>query len=74
MGNHGKLVNILMKLHFIEVSQRSIKQIRERIERYEKSNLDLVSKWPKGIPEWLQKEILDIDTKISELKWIIYND
>jgi hypothetical protein len=74
MGKHGKLVNILMKLHFIEVSQRSIKQIRERIEYYEKRNLDLVSKWLKGIPEWLQKEILDIDTKISELNWIIYND
>ncbi|MGB7954458.1 MAG: hypothetical protein WCF23_10785 [Candidatus Nitrosopolaris sp.] len=61
-------------MHFIEDSQRSVKEIRERIEYYEKRNLDLVSKWPNGIPEWVQKEILDIDTKISELKWTIYDD
>jgi hypothetical protein len=74
MSKHDKLVNALRKLHFIEESQRSIKEIRRQIERYEKSNLDLVSKWPNGIPEWVQKEILDIDTKISELKWTIYDD
>jgi hypothetical protein len=74
MSKHGKLVNALRKLHFIEESQRSIKEIRQQIERYEKRNLDLVSKWPNGIPEWVQKEILDIDTKISELKWTIYDD
>ena len=74
MSKHGKLVNILMKMHFIEDSQRSIKEIRQQIERYEKSNLDLVSKWPNEIPEWVQKEIYDIDTKISELKWTIYDD
>jgi hypothetical protein len=74
MSKHGKLVNALRKLHFIEESQRSIKEIRQQIERYEKRNLDLVSIWPNGIPEWVQKEILDIDTKISELKWTIYDD
>jgi hypothetical protein len=37
-----------MKLHFVEDSQRSIKEIRQQIERYEKSNLDLASKWPNG--------------------------
>ena len=63
-----------MKLRLIEDSQRSIKEIRERIEHYEKRNLELVSKWPNGIPEWVQKEIYDIDTKISELKWTIYDD
>ena len=73
MSKHGKLVSVLMKLHFIEDSQRSIKQIRERIEHYEKRNLEHVSKWSNGIPEWVQKEILDIDTKISELKWTIYD-
>jgi hypothetical protein len=72
MSKHGKLVNILMKLHFIEDSQRSIKEIRQQIERYEKSNLELVSKWPNGMP--VQKEIYDIDTKTSELKWTIYDD
>jgi hypothetical protein len=56
MSKHGKLVNVLMKLHFIEDSQRSIKEIRQQIERYETSNLDLVSKWPNGIPEWAQNE------------------
>jgi hypothetical protein len=54
MSKHGKLVNILMKLHFIEDSQRSNKEIRQQIERYEKSNLELVSEWPNGIPEWVQ--------------------
>ncbi len=63
-----------MKLHFIEDSQRSIKEIRQQIERYEKSNLDLVSKWPNGMPDWAQKEKYNIDTKISELKWTIYDD
>jgi hypothetical protein len=61
-------------LHFIEDSQRSIKEIRQQVERYEKSNLDLVSKWPNEIPEWVQKEIYDIETKIRELKWTIYDD
>jgi hypothetical protein len=61
-----------MKLHFIEDSQRSIKEIRKQIERYEKRNLELVSKWPNGMP--VQKEIYDIDTKTSELKWTIYDD
>jgi hypothetical protein len=60
---------LLMKLHLIEDSQRSIKQIREWIEHYKKRNLDLVSKWPNGIPEWVQKEINASDNKISELKW-----
>jgi len=63
-----------MKLHFIEDSQRSVKAIRERIEHHEKRNLELVSKWPNGIPEWVQKEIYYIDTKIRELKWTIYDD
>ena len=58
MSKHGKLVNVLMKLHFIEDSQRSIKEIRQQIERYEKSNLDLVSKWPNGMPEWARNEPL----------------
>lgn len=74
MSEHGKLVNVLMKLHFLEDKQRSVKEIRRQIERCEKRNLDLISKWPNGIPEWVQKEILDIDTKISELKWTIYDD
>ena len=63
-----------MKLHFIEDSQRSIKEIREQIERYEKSNLDLVSKWPNGMPELARNEKYNIDTKIRELKWTIYDD
>ncbi len=74
MSKHGKLVNILMKMHFIEDSQRSIKEIRQQIERYEKSNLDLVSKWPNGMPDWAQNEKYNIDTKIRELKWTIYDD
>ncbi|MFZ0895400.1 MAG: hypothetical protein WAZ77_12955 [Candidatus Nitrosopolaris sp.] len=74
MSKHGKLVNLLMKLHFIEDSQRTIKEIRQQIERYEKRNLDLVSKWPNGMPEWARNEKYNIDTKISELKWTIYDD
>jgi hypothetical protein len=74
MSKHGKLVNVLMKLHFIEDSQRSIKEIRQEIERYEKSNLDLVSKWPEGMPEWARNEIYNTDIKIEALKWTIYDD
>ena len=74
MSEHGKLVNALRKLHFIEESQRSIKEIRQQIERYEKRNLDLVSKWPNGMPDWAQNEKYNIDTKIRELKWTIYDD
>jgi hypothetical protein len=46
MSKHGKLVNVLMKFRLIEDSQRSIKQIQERIEHYENRNLELASKWP----------------------------
>ena len=74
MSKHGKLVNVLLKLHFIEDSQRSIKEIKEQIKHYEKSNLELVSKWPNGMPDWAQNEIYNIDTKIRELKWTIYDD
>jgi hypothetical protein len=52
----GKLINVLMKLHFLEVSQRSVKEIRHQIERYELRNLELVSKWPNGMPEWARNE------------------
>jgi hypothetical protein len=74
MSKRGKLVNVLMKLHFIEDSQRSIKEIRQQIQRYEKRNLDLASKWPNVIPEWVRNEKYNIDAKISELKWTIYDD
>ena len=74
MSKHGKLVNVLLKLHLVEDSQRSVKAIRERIEHYEKRKLDLVSKWPEGMPEYVQKEINALDNKISELKWTIYDD
>jgi len=63
-----------MKMHFIEDSQRSVKEIRRRIEYYEKRNLDLASKWPNELPEWVQNEKDNTDIKISELKWIIYDD
>jgi len=74
MSKKVKLVNVLMKLHFIEDSQRSIREIRQQMECYEKGNLDLVSKWPNGMPEWAQKEIMNVDTKIRELKWTTYDD
>jgi hypothetical protein len=74
MRKLGKLVNVLMKLHFIEDSQKSVKEIRRRIEHYEKRKLDLVSKWPNGIREWALNEKYNIDIKISELKWTIYDD
>ena len=74
MSKHGKLVNLLLKLHFIEDAQRSFKEIRKQIERYEKRNLDLVSKWPNGVPEWARNEKYSIDAKINELKWTIYDD
>jgi len=73
MSKHDKLVNVLHKLYFLEYKTRSFKEIRERIEYYEKRNLNLASKWPNEIPESVHKEIYDIDTKISELKWTIYD-
>ncbi len=63
-----------MKMQFIEDSQRSVKEIRDRIERYEKRNLDLASKWPNGIPEWARNERYKIDIKTKALKWTIYDD
>ena len=63
-----------MKLHLIEDSQRSIREIRQQIEHYEMRNLEIVSKWPKCMPDWAQNEKHNIDTKISELKWTIYDD
>ena len=74
MSKHGKLVNILLKLHFIEDSQRNVQEIRQQIERYEKRKLDRVSKWANSMPEWVRKEINALDNKISELKWTIYDD
>jgi len=74
MSKHGKLVNVLMKLHFIEDSQRSVKEIRQQIEAYEKRNLELVSKWPNGMPDSARNEKYNINTKIRELKWTIYDD
>jgi hypothetical protein len=74
MSKHNKLDTVLRKLYFIEDAQRSIKEILKRIEYYEKRNLDLVSKWPNGMPEWALNEKYNIDTKISELKWTIYDD
>jgi hypothetical protein len=63
-----------MKLHFIEDSQRSVQEIRRRIEHHEMRNLEVVSEWPNGMPEWAQDEKCTIDTKIIELKWTIYDD
>jgi len=74
MSKYGKLETVARKLYLIEDGQRSIKEIRKRIEYYEKRNLDLASKWPNGIPEGVQKEIYDIDTKIRELKWTVYDE
>ena len=74
MSKHGKLVNILLKLHFIEDSQRNVQEIRQQIDRYEKTKLDRVSKWANSMPEWVRKEINALDNKISELKWTIYDD
>jgi len=51
-----------------------IKEIRQQIEHYEKRNLELVSKWPNGMTEWIGNEKYNLDTKIRELKWTIYDD
>jgi hypothetical protein len=74
MSEHSKLVTVLLKLHLIEDSQRSIKEIRQQIECYEKRKLELVSKWPNGIPDWARNEKYNIDTKIRELKWTVYDE
>jgi len=74
MSKHERLETVLRKLYFIEDAQRSVKEIRKQIERYEMRNLELVSKWPNGMPEWARNEKHNIDNKISELKWTIYDD
>ena len=63
-----------MKLQFIEDSQRNVQEIRRQIERSEKRNLELVSEWPNGMPEWARNERYEIDIKIKALKWTIYDD
>ena len=74
MSKHDKLVNVLHKLYFLEYKTRSFKEMRKRIEYYEKRNLELVSKWPNGMPEWARDEKYNTDLKIIELKWTIYDD
>ncbi len=74
MSKHGKLETVLRRLYLIEDAQRSVKEIRKRIECYKKRNRELVSKWPNGMPEWAQNEKNNVDTKIRELKWTIYDD
>jgi hypothetical protein len=74
MNKHGKLVNALIKLRFVEESQRSIKEIGKQIEYYKERNLDLVSKWAEGMPEYVQAEIENTDIKIKALKWTVYDD
>jgi hypothetical protein len=74
MGKHDKLMNVLLKLHFLEDKQRSIKEIQKQIEYYEKRNLEIVSKWPEGMPEFAQTEIKNTDIKIKALKWTVYDD
>jgi len=69
MSKHERLQTVLRKLYFVEDAQRSVKEIRKQIERYEKRNLELVSEWPNGIPQWARNEKYNVDTKIRELKW-----
>ncbi len=57
-----------MKLHFIEDSQRGVKEIRRRIEHYEKRNVDLVSKWQNGMPEWVHNEIVQHRNQNQRIK------
>ena len=43
MSKHGKLVNVLHKIYFLEYKTRGFKEIDKQIEYYEKRNLELVS-------------------------------
>ena len=74
MSKNDILLNVLHKIYLLEYKTRSFKEIQKRIEYHEKRNLELVSKWPNGIPDWVQKEIYGLETKIRELKWTIYDD
>ena len=67
-------------MYYIKYTFQSTKQ--EASKKFENGwnimkggrNLELASKWPNGIPEGVQKEIYDIDTKIRELNWTTYDD
>jgi hypothetical protein len=75
MSNHSKFVNALMKSHLVEEKQRSIKEIRRKIEDYEKENLELISQYWPSSPEYKQKQqINDNDLRIKALKWTIYDE
>ena len=39
------------------------------IEHYEKRNLEIVSKWPNGIPESVRKEINAFDSSVAEFTY-----
>jgi hypothetical protein len=77
MSKHGKLVNILLKLHFIEDSQRSISEIKQQIKDYEKKNSELIDQQSNlnlngKIPDYIETEINIINAKIKMLNWAIY--
>jgi hypothetical protein len=77
MSEHGKLVNILLKLHLIEEGQRSISEIKEQIKYYERRNSEILEHQSNlnlngKMPDYVDTEIKITNTKIKMLKWAIY--
>jgi|GEM_PF-2449226 hypothetical protein len=77
MSEHGKLVNVLLKLHLIEEGQRSISEIKEQIKYYEKKNSEILEQQSNfnlngKMPYNVDTEIKITSAKIKMLKWAIY--
>jgi hypothetical protein len=77
MSRHGKLVNVLLKLHLLEEGQRSIKEIKEQIKYCEKRNSEILEQQSNlnlngKMPGYVETEINIINAKIKMLKWAIY--
>ncbi len=77
MSEHGKLVNILLKLHLIEEGQRSISEIKEQIKYYERRNSEILEHQSNlnlngKMPDYVDTEIKITNAKIKMLKWAIY--
>jgi hypothetical protein len=77
MSKHGKFMTVLLKLHFIEEGQRSIKEINEQIKYCEKRNSEILEQQSNlnlngKMPDYVETEINIINAKIKMLKWAIY--
>jgi hypothetical protein len=65
MSEHGKLVNILLKLHLIEEGQRSISEIKEQITYYERRNSEILEQQSNLNLNGKMPDYVDTEIKIT---------